>query len=209
MEITREQLTAAIDRVREIYGPDSPGPYKFSSDVLARELLIIIGEGRPEAGDLERAYVINGDDLRIVLSGRNGSPPLVPNPRDVAAYILETIARPLDAVPGGVNIITREQLAAALDGLEFAADLTGVELPPGAWAGAKIRYPGDFAEEVLAALGTGPDEAADADARPGRAVTADPEVSFLAGVVKALDEMGDFAVARVMAYLSDRYPADN
>jgi len=105
----------------------------------------------PGSGDLERAYVINGDDLRIALSGRNGSPPLVPNPRDVAAYILDWIARPLDAKPGG-----------AVD--------------------AHICC----------------DHAA-----------ADPEVSFLAGVVRALDEMGDLAVARVMAYLSDRYPADN
>jgi hypothetical protein len=44
------------------------------------------------ARDLDRAYVINGSDLLIALSGMNGRPPLVPHPRDVAEYILDTIA---------------------------------------------------------------------------------------------------------------------
>lgn len=50
--------------------------------------------------DLDRAYVINGDDLRIELSGGGNSPPIVPNPRDVAEYILSRIARPLDERSG-------------------------------------------------------------------------------------------------------------
>jgi hypothetical protein len=45
--------------------------------------------------DLDRAYVINGDDLRIMLAGDGGAPPLVPNPRDVAEYIVSKIACPL------------------------------------------------------------------------------------------------------------------
>lgn len=45
--------------------------------------------------DLDRAYVINGDDLRIALSGGDGKPPLVPNPRDVAEYIIGKFAAPL------------------------------------------------------------------------------------------------------------------
>ena len=46
------------------------------------------------ARDLDRAYVINGSDLLITLSGMNGRPPLVPNPRDVAEFILDEIAKP-------------------------------------------------------------------------------------------------------------------
>ena len=59
--------------------------------------------------DLDRAYVINGSDLRIELGGSNGRPPLVPNPRDVAEYLIDRIARPLGAElpevrPGGVCV---------------------------------------------------------------------------------------------------------
>jgi hypothetical protein len=43
MDITREQLAKALDRMREIYSPGG-APYKLSSDVLARELLIIIAD---------------------------------------------------------------------------------------------------------------------------------------------------------------------
>jgi hypothetical protein len=52
--------------------------------------------------DLDRAYVINGDDLRILLGGGDGKPPLVPNPRDVAEYIVGKIACPLGSEPGDV-----------------------------------------------------------------------------------------------------------
>lgn len=38
---------------------------------------------------------------------------------------------------------------------------------------------------------------------------ADPELALLAHVAAAFDEMGDFAVGRVMRYLSDRYPPEN
>jgi hypothetical protein len=52
--------------------------------------------------DLDRAYVVNGDDLRILLGGGDGKPPLVPNPRDVAEYIVGKIACPLGGEPGDV-----------------------------------------------------------------------------------------------------------
>lgn len=63
--------------------------------------------------ELDRAYVINGDDLHIALAGMNGRWPAVPNPRTMAADILEVIAQPLGTA--GVHV-TGKQLAAVLDG---------------------------------------------------------------------------------------------
>lgn len=51
--------------------------------------------------DLDRAYVINGDDLRIAL---NSGPALVPNPRDMAEYILAKVAAPLGDEPGETGV---------------------------------------------------------------------------------------------------------
>ena len=70
------------------------------------------------AESLDRAWVINGEDLRVILEGGAGRPPLVPNPRDVAQFIVTTIGKPLDGA--GVRV-TREQVEAALAGVRAAA----------------------------------------------------------------------------------------
>lgn len=51
------------------------------------------------AEDLDRAYVINGDDLRIALAGL----PVI-SPRDVAEYILGKYAAPLGSEVGRAEI---------------------------------------------------------------------------------------------------------
>jgi hypothetical protein len=108
--------------------------------------------------------------------------------------------------------VTREQLAKAVDGTEIVVDLTGGDVVPGTWAGAKIRYPSSFASAIFARLSENAPAAGAGESRPlFHGVTfapADQEVAFLGAAVRALDEMGDLSVARVMAYLSDRYPAD-
>jgi hypothetical protein len=160
--------------------------------------------------------------------------------------------------------VTREQLAEAVDGMEIIVDLTGGDVVPGTWTGAKLRYPGPFATAVFARLtdqgseigsselaavfgrcrvevkvteatalfadgypteesaaklaavaerefaaraAESPAELADEFARSP--IASDRELSFLTMAVAALDEMGDFAAARCMTYLSNRYPADD
>ena len=78
--------------------------------------------GDPVSEDLDRAYVINGSDIHIVLkqnqwvfnavSGEHTG--RLKYPRDVAEVILDE-ARPLDDLPR----VTVNQLADALDGLPF------------------------------------------------------------------------------------------
>jgi hypothetical protein len=53
-DITREQLAKAIDRMREVYSPGG-APYKFTSDILARELLGVIADKWPEGGGVPDA----------------------------------------------------------------------------------------------------------------------------------------------------------
>lgn len=115
-DITREELARAVDgmaiTVDLIGGSMPPGawtaaklryPDSFASEVFTR---ILAGRDDVRAEHaagyskrLDRQFVINGDDLRIALSGTDGRPPLVPNPRDVAAYIVGTIGKPLGAEP--------------------------------------------------------------------------------------------------------------
>lgn len=117
--------------------------------------------------ELDREYTLNGDDLRIALaeSGVSGKDR---RPSDVAEYILARIAR-----PSGGRKITSEQLAKAVDGMEITVDLTGGDVAPGTWTGAKIRYPDSFATQVFDEIG--------ASAAPG-----DPEVAAIAALVPVL-----------------------
>ena len=96
------------------------------------------------ADDIDRAYIINGDDLRIVLEGDGPAPPLVPNPRDIAEYIIGSIARPypIELPPA----VTRDELAKALDAA--AGGVWSVTGSDGETYG-KLRYPDRFAECVL------------------------------------------------------------
>jgi hypothetical protein len=62
--------------------------------------------------------------------------------------------------------------------------------------------PDDVADEDL-------EDAELADELARSPIAADRELSFLTMAVAALDEMGDFAAARCMAYLSNRYPPED
>ena len=147
--------------------------------------------------DIDRAYVINGDNLRIELGGSNGRPPLVPNPHDVAEYLIDRIARPA---------LTRAQLAKALDHQwVHAENRDGMHH-------AQIANADSVAREVWEKLVDQPKAAADvagahvccehAGTVPGP--FPDPELSAMA-VVGALDED---ARARVLYYLARRYDLD-
>jgi hypothetical protein len=51
--------------------------------------------------------------------------------------------------------VTREQLAKAVDGMEVAVDVIGAHVV-GTWIGAKLRYPGGFADAVFARIAEQP-----------------------------------------------------
>jgi hypothetical protein len=74
------------------------------------------GSGRwpAMANDLDRAYIINGSDLRWILGGKGSGAPLVPNAGDTAKYILGAIAKPLDE-PDGASLL--DKLSNRLRGL--------------------------------------------------------------------------------------------
>ena len=95
--------------------------------------------------DLDRAYVINGDDLRIALAGMNGKWPSVANPRTMAGDIIDAIAQPLDKVAGRV---TREQLARALEDFRLPVFYHGETLN-----GASVADADGVAQALYAALG--------------------------------------------------------
>lgn len=169
------------------------------------------------AGALERFYVTvesgGGDGRGNLLTARGP----VADADATAEALFATLSRmaalreperrPKPEPRGGV---TREQLAKAVDGMEIVVDLTGRDVVPGTWTGAKLRYPGPFATAVFARLADeAPEDAELADELARSPVAADPELSFLGMTMAALGEMSDFAAARCMAYLSNRYPPED
>ena len=98
--------------------------------------------------DLDQPYILNGDDLRLALAGTEGRPPLVPNPGDVAAYILGRIAKPYGGppVPVGCVSVTESHVREALDGQwVFAENRDGTHH-------AQIRDSASVAREVFGKL---------------------------------------------------------
>lgn len=96
------------------------------------------------AADLDRAYIINGTDLCTTLAGTEGKPPLVPNPADVACYILGRIGKPYPPQ----WLMARAQTP---EGAEFAVP-AGTLPAPADWR------PGDAGDPEIAAMGRIHDE---------------------------------------------------
>lgn len=101
--------------------------------------------------DLDRAWIINGNDLRIGLSAHDDRPPLVPNPRDVAAYLLDFAGKPLDETRWPM---TRGELATrlskALELMFIAVSTDGMwTAPADGYATAKVSDPAYTAGQIV------------------------------------------------------------
>lgn len=157
------------------------------------------------ATDLDRAYIINGDDLRIALSGAEGRPPLVPNPEDVARYILGYIAKPLDDSRFPISradLVTRLGFALAeakvtLTPHELAARLVAdIETQTCPCRGPESECGCLQDEDAPASV------AAPASALPGE----DRETDLLTYACRALIALDDAdAVQRIVDYLYERF----
>lgn len=96
--------------------------------------------------ELDRAFVINGDDLRVALADDGGHPALVSNPRDVAEYILGRIAQP--AGKAGIRV-TEGSIASALEGFTLIGRPV---TDPGDTVQVDVDDPDAFAKALFAAL---------------------------------------------------------
>ena len=153
------------------------------------------------AADLDRAYVINGDDLRIALKGINVPPNVVVNSHEAARHILGEIE-----VRGAVTV-SREQLARALDHLWVYA-----KNREGTYHG-QIIGPGQVADDLwenLAAVQAAPD-VVDAhiccEHADGPGPFSDPEVAAMAALAPALAALRRLRydeAMRVMRWATDR-----
>jgi hypothetical protein len=169
------------------------------------------------ADDLDRAYVINGDDLRIALSGNEGRPPIVASPRDVAAYVIATIGRPLDDVKTDLK---RAELAQALAKVRVTIEepevSNSVHGSDHGWqplsATGAVKRPDELAGELVSLM-----EAKSADSEPGRAAVGVPMTrEQLAKAIEHLREssgkeilvsLGPSALAReLFLVVRDRWP---
>jgi hypothetical protein len=102
--------------------------------------------------------------------------------------------------------VSEGQLADALDGFYSNVSVSGAVVQ------GQIVEPDKMARALFAALSriaalSEPEGVPDTepDAAP---FNGDHELTLLAMVIEAFDEMGEFAVARCMSYLSDRYPPE-
>ena len=168
------------------------------------------------AADLDRAYVINGDDLRIALTGADGSGPLVPNPRDVAEFILGRIE-----VRGAVTV-SRKQLTSAFARPSVRIAIDKFSARDGDdYTEGHVRYPQVAADQIIAALREIGPWAEDGDVvdahiccehADGPGPFSDPEIVAIAAILAAMDPVpdeGDTTTSgapwRVLAYIALRY----
>lgn len=148
--------------------------------------------------DLDRAYVINGDDLRIALASPDAKPFLVGSPREMAEHILRT------ALVRDVVIVSHGQLARALDGVTVWCKPDGGQAPDHTFAG-KITNAEAVARRVLGVIAR-PAPGCDCMADP--AAVADPELTAMTVAVACLEPLDMEAQARVMHWLLDRFHVD-
>lgn len=159
--------------------------------------------------DLDRAYVINGNDLRIALAGMNGKRPSVPNPRTMAGDIIDEIGQPLD---GHRALIGRARLAEQLDGFYLT-----VMPDSGPAVNGQVDNPGAVAalvfKEHAAAVKRGDREEPSRPEPDDDVVDAhiccehiaeDPEVSAMARIVRLMETnpLDGHAVIRALYPLS-------
>lgn len=159
--------------------------------------------------DLDRAYVINGDDLRIALAGMNGRWPAVPNPRTMAGDIIDAIAEPLD---GHRALIGRARLAERLDGFYLT-----VMPDSGPAVNGQVDDPGAVAalvfKEHAAAVRRGgrpepDDDVVDAHICCEHAGTGDRELLAMAAVLQALAPLRPDECSRVLDWARRRFAVE-
>jgi hypothetical protein len=117
--------------------------------------------------------------------------------------------------------VTREQLTAALDGMEIVVDIINAQIP-GQWVGATVRYPESLASAILARIaelggGQGPHpnfdcgECPDCNPGGGAPAVADPELDAIARILALLDGLagesgaGEPSSVRVLTFIASRY----
>ena len=162
---------------------------------------------------LDRAYVINGDDLRLALGGDGGHPKIVQDPRTVAEYILGKFATPLDTHRG---VITQALLERALDGTRM--DFHAGGLPDGcigtvdsprevaAYLFKKIRQLRE-SDEAWGAAQAPQEPPVDAHVCCEH-VAADPELAAMAAVLAALGRLRPDECSRVLDWARRRFAVE-
>lgn len=159
--------------------------------------------------ELDRGYIVNGDDLRIALAEMNGKPFA---PRDAAGQILSQIGQPLDEHRA---FITQTQLTGRLDRFR----LTVIDSQGGSPVNGEVDDPRAVAGEIFAAHAASlahrePQPDSDPWA-PGTVVDAHihcdhAPVSLASGELAALDKIAELlrpypqrTVKRVLAWATD------
>ena len=160
------------------------------------------------AADLDRAYVINGDDLRIALGrcawwfrddGKREYIGTLKFPEEVADCVLTDVAKPLNGTP-----VTVEQLAEWFREREFATtghmgDSTGMAARPELLAVCIL-------EDITGQAHPMPGEAEIAESEP--ASLEDPELIAMQKISDALADLDDRAAGRVLAWACSKFSTD-
>lgn len=152
--------------------------------------------------DLDRAYVVNGDDLRIALAELAGKPS---TPGDAAEYVLNA-AKVRDVV-----IVSHGQLARALDGVTVWCEPDGGQAPDHTFAG-KITNAEAVARRVLGVIARpdpwAPDDVVvDAHIHCDHVLDGGPasdELEAMDKIAALLRTRSDRAVKRILAWALDR-----
>lgn len=166
--------------------------------------------------DLDRAYVINGDDLRRALAGLSGGTGFVKNPTETAARILDEIAQPLG--DAGIRV-TESSLASALEGFWVRVRATSGAMGT---SNAELANPDEMASALfatlsrMAALREG--DVVDAHICCEHSASPDRELNAMGTALAALNH-GDWRLAiralvplnhreraRVITWLAGRFP---
>lgn len=152
--------------------------------------------------ELDRAYVINGDDLRIALSEAQASVPNMDS-RESAEHILGKIA------VAGAAVVSRAQLSRALEGLTlWVAPVDGQDTS--ANFASTLINPAATAQQILTSLGQLPCEAAepvvDAHIHCEHVLDgpASDELEAMDKIAALLRTRSDRAVKRILAWSLDR-----
>lgn len=138
--------------------------------------------------DLDRAYVINGDDLRIALGKHAGRLAL---PEQVARVVLKEVARPLEGGQPGVYPVVPVSEPMLADALQAAGVGSPVTTAETVFARLDERWRATLAGPPVPL--------------PAPEDEPDAELAAMAVIVSALDALDDAEVARVLRWARDRY----